>query len=28
LAAQEAKANEKTTPNVLKNMINRFDKNF
>jgi hypothetical protein len=28
LAAQEAKANEKTTPSVRKNMIDRFDKDF
>jgi hypothetical protein len=28
LAAHEAKANEKTTPSVRKNMINRFDKDF
>ena len=28
LAAQEAKANEKTTPSVRKNMIYRFDKDF
>jgi hypothetical protein len=28
LEAQEAKANEKTTPSVLKNMINRFIEGF
>jgi hypothetical protein len=28
LAAQEAKANEKTTPSVLKNMIYRFIEGF
>jgi hypothetical protein len=28
LEAQEAKANEKTTPTILKNMIDRFDKDF
>ena len=28
LEAQEAKANEKTTPRVLKNMIYRFNKDF
>jgi hypothetical protein len=28
LEAQEAKTNEKTTPSVRKNMINRFDKDF
>jgi hypothetical protein len=28
LAAQEAKASEKTTPRVLKNMIYRFIENF
>jgi hypothetical protein len=28
LAAQEAKANEKTTPSVLKNMIYRFIEDF
>jgi hypothetical protein len=28
LEAQEAKANEKTTTSILKNMINRFDKDF
>jgi len=28
LEAQEAKANEKTTPSVRKNMIDRFDKDF
>ena len=28
LEAQEAKANEKTTPSVLKNMIYRFIKDF
>jgi hypothetical protein len=28
LEAQEAKANKKTTPSILKNTINRFDENF